>query len=139
MARDPLESLTADLVEHLRECFAGYSEVDVSVPTDDDQFGRWLGTPATRPAALSVGICSREALDGPLAHAVDRVRERRAVLVVCGCGREPLPGVPDHVDLVQVERASQIAGAVAEASAGDVPLVVDVRLSAEDATRLLRG
>ncbi|WP_380174027.1 hypothetical protein ACFEMC_04535 [Kineococcus sp. DHX-1] len=43
------------------------------------------------------------------------------------------------VDVVEVRRPSEIAGAVAEATAGDLPLVVDVRLSRADAEELLRA
>ncbi|PRY18236.1 hypothetical protein [Kineococcus rhizosphaerae] len=141
MCHDPLDRLTRTLVEHVRDSFAGYPDVDLTVATEDGQFRDWLETGARAPGAVAVGVCTRQDLTGPLLHAVEEVRRGGAVLVVCDVGSTtPLDVVALRgVDLVEVRRASEIAGAVAESTAGDVPLVVDVRLEGADVTDVARG
>ncbi|WP_432560896.1 hypothetical protein [Kineococcus sp. SYSU DK003] len=146
-ARVRAGELTEALVHHLRDCFAQYPEATVFVPefqeefqTDgDEQFRRWLASAPGFPDRLPVGICSRAALEGKLAHALEQVRDEHAVLVVCDLGGGHAEGLscPDHVDLVEVRHASEIAGAVVEALAGDVPMVVDVRLTEQQGAGLL--
>ena len=135
--------LTEALVRHLQETFAQYPEGEVLLPDADEEFVRWLAGVPGFPGPLPVGICPRSALEGRLAHAVEEAHDAAGVLVVCGVDGEdgetaPDPvAVPADVDLVVVRRSSEIAGAVLEALAGDVPLVVDVRLTAEDGAALL--
>ncbi|WP_432543795.1 hypothetical protein [Kineococcus sp. SYSU DK002] len=133
------DPLTDALVQHLHEQLTQYPEGDVALPERDGEFASWL-TGRLEPGRLHVGVCAREALAGPLAHAVEAVEDAAGVLVVCDVTDDPARGdvdLPDRVDRIEVRRSSQIAGAVVEALAGDVPLVVDVRLSRSEGAALL--
>ncbi|WP_432514402.1 hypothetical protein [Kineococcus sp. SYSU DK001] len=135
------DPLTHALVQHLHDELTQYPEGDVALPERDGEFASWL-TGRLAPGRLHVGVCTREALAGPLAHAVEAVEEAAGVLVVCDVTDDPARGdvdLPGHVDLIEVRRRSQIAGAVVEALAGDVPLVVDVRLTRSEGAALLTG
>ncbi len=122
------------LVQHLRECFAGYGEVELT------------GGPAAgrRTAAAGPRLLVEVQGEGDGGGGHETWAGEGRVLVLCTCDGEVTAGPPTRtrsgrpVDVVEVRRASEIAGAVAEATAGDLPLVVDVRLSRADAEALLR-
>lgn len=124
-----LDDLGRALVRHLSECFAGYTEVELTGPLA----GVPRRTTAVGPRLLV------EVRDGCDAHVGEG-----HVLVVCACSDEDVPRDPPPrtrsgrpVDVVEVRRACEVTGAVAEATAGDLPLVVDVRLSRAEAEELL--
>lgn len=135
------DRLTDALVRHLHEELAQYPEGDVALPERDGEFTAWLAG-RLAPGRLHVGLCARHALAGPLAHAVEAVEDAAGVLVVCDVSDDPDRdpggvGPPGRADRIEVRRRSQIAGAVVEALAGDVPLVLDVRLSRSEGAALL--
>lgn len=155
-----LEILNRALVAHLHDLLTQYPEGTVVLPERDEEFASWLSGVEGFPGPIPVGVCERSALDGPLSHALEEIREASAVLVVCDVVDDDPPGgqpgdrpghertgadggppvvLPDHVDLIEVRRPSQLAGAVVEALAGDVPLVVDVRLSRRVVDALANG
>lgn len=130
-----LDALSRALVQHLRECFAGYGEVELT------------GGPAAagrRTAAAGPRLLVEVQGEGDGGGGHETWAGEGRVLVLCTCDGEVTAGPPTRtrsgrpVDVVEVRRASEIAGAVAEATAGDLPLVVDVRLSRADAEALLR-
>jgi hypothetical protein len=132
---EALQQLTRALVQHLHELLAQYPEGSVLSPQADEEFSRWLARAPRFPGPLPVGVCARSALGGPLSHALEEVHDSGGVLVVCDVtdGSSEAIGrsveLMDHIDLIEVRHPSEIAGAVVEALAGDVPLVLDVRLT----------
>lgn len=138
-----LEHLTRALVLHVRDLLDDYPEGAVMLPRQDGEFAAWSARVPGFPGPLAVGVCARSALRGPLSHVLDETHDGRGVLIVCDVAdAAPADGtatieLPDHTDLIEVHHRSEITGAVLEALAGDVPLVVDVRLSREDGAVLL--
>ncbi|GAB3464960.1 hypothetical protein AB1207_14565 [Kineococcus endophyticus] len=138
-----LDALSRALVQHLRECFAGCGEVEFT--GGPAAAGRRTAAAGPRLLVEVQGEGDGQVDgqgDGGGGHETWAGEGR--VLVLCTCNGEVTAGPPTRtrsgrpVDVVEVRRASEIAGAVAEATAGDLPLVVDVRLSRADAEALLR-
>ena len=138
-----LEHLTRALVLHVRDLLDDYPEGAVVLPREDGEFAAWSARVPGFPGPLAVGVCARSALHGPLSHVLEETHDGRGVLIVCDVADTAPPvgaaamELPDHTDLIEVHHRSEISGAVLEALAGDVPLVVDVRLSREDGASLL--
>lgn len=137
-SQERLEHLTHSLVLHLRDLLDQYPEGAVLLPQQDGELSAWSARVPGFPGPIAVGVCARAALDGPLSHAVEEAHDGGGVLVVCdvtdtatGDARAVIQ-LPDDTDVVEVHHPSEIAGAVIEALAGDVPLVLDVRLSPEE-------